>query len=109
MLVGIRLLSLAPAMLLALLASPAHALTLEAFFALPDESRFAYLVGLADGFAAGQANIAAQNQLAACISDMGFPSLLSGIEAQVSREPTLMKMEVGMVARAVIDERCDAT
>ena len=94
---------------LALFAPPAHALTLEAFFALPDESRFAYLVGLADGIAAGQDSIAVHNQLAACISNMGFPALLTGIEAQVSHEPALMQMEVGMVARSVIDERCDAT
>ncbi len=100
---------LAIAAAFALLATPAQALTLKAFFALPDESRFAYLVGLADGITAGQASIARRNQLAVCIADMGFPALLTGIEAQVSSEPALMQMEVGMVAWLVIDERCDAT
>lgn len=94
---------------LALFAGPARALTLEALFELPDESRFAYLVGLSDGIAAGQDSIAVRNQLAACIADMGFAALLGEIEARVSREPTLLKMDVSMVARTVVDARCDAT
>ena len=89
-------------------AGAAQALTMEDLLAMPDEIRFPYVLGLADGIVAGQADIAARNFLSRCISEFGMRELHDGMRRQVLGDPALMAMDTGLVARLVIAGHCDS-
>ena len=91
-----------------LFAAPVGALTMEEFLAMPDEIRFPYVLGLADGIVAGQPDIASRNFLSRCISEFGMRELHDGMRRQVQTDPALMPMDTGVVARLVISGHCDA-
>ncbi len=80
---------------------------MEEFLAMPDEIRFPYVLGLADGIVAGQPDIATRNFLSRCISEFGMRELHDGMRRQVQADPALMSMDTGLVARLVIAGQCD--
>ncbi len=75
---------------------------------MPDEIRFPYVLGLADGIAAGQPDIASRNFVSRCITDLGMQTFHDEMRRQVEEDPALLDMDTGLVARLVIAARCDS-
>ena len=102
------LFSLRVAVAVSLFGAPAQALTMEEFLAMPDEIRFPYVLGLADGIVAGQPDIATRNFLSGCINEFGMRELHDSMRRQVQSDPALSAMDTGIVAGLVIAGHCDS-
>ncbi len=89
-----------------LFAAPAQALTMQELLEMPDEIRFPYVLGLADGIVAGQPDIAAHNFLSRCITDLGMRELHDQMRSRVRDDPSLLEMDTGLVARLVLADHC---
>ncbi len=106
--VATLLFSLPVAVAASLFGVPARALTMEEFLSMPDEIRFPYVLGLADGIVAGQPDIATRNFLSRCISEFGMRELHDSMRRQVQSDPALTAMDTGIVAGLVIAGHCDS-
>ena len=95
------------AILATLSGPPAQAITMAEFLELPDEIRFSYVIGLADGMAAGQTSIADRNLLSGCLTDFGLPALHDEMQEQARADAALLQMDAATIARRVIDAQCD--
>ena len=106
-----RLLKPAPQIVAATLlfaATSAPALTLGELMDMPDELRFPYILGLADGYVAGQPDIATRNFLSNCITGFGMEKFHDELRRQLQENPGVVEMDTGRVARMVISAVCDA-
>ncbi len=90
-----------------LAATPAGALTLGELLEMPDELRFPYVLGLADGFVAGQPDIAARNFLSDCITRFGMQEFHDELQRQMRENPGMVEMDTGLAARIIIGGLCE--
>ena len=88
-------------------ALPATALTLGELMEMPDELRFPYVLGLADGYVAGQPDIATRNFLSNCITGLGMQQFHNELRRQLQENPGMVEMDTGLAARMVITAVCD--